>query len=98
MTAITSFKSYTADQIAALTPTEISGATSDAIRSLSTVQIQALSPEQIAAIGQTSSGYDSSVIVALSGQQIAAFTPYQAQFGLTTGQISQFGTAQLTCG
>ena len=66
MTAITSFKSYTIDQIATLSTADISSANSAAIKTLSTDQIQALSPEQIAAIGQTNSGYDASVITSLS--------------------------------
>ncbi|MFM2263520.1 MAG: hypothetical protein RI959_2196, partial [Pseudomonadota bacterium] len=64
----------TTDEIAALSVADIRSATSADIKTLSTAQIKALSPEQIAAIGSDGSGgYDSSVIVALSAGQLAAF-------------------------
>jgi hypothetical protein len=52
MTAITSFKSYTVDQIATLSaPPQIKTANSAAVKSLTADQIKAFSPDQIAAFG-----------------------------------------------
>ena len=69
MTAITSFKSYTVDQIATLSTEQIKSANSAAIKTLTADQLKALSPDQIAAIGYTDTGYDSVVIGSLSGSQ-----------------------------
>ena len=63
MTAITSFKTYSVDQIATLSAAQIKTANSAAIKTLSADQLKALSPDQIAAIGQTDDGYDADVIL-----------------------------------